>query len=77
MSHASTRSRASELLSLHHTEKLLKVVNVWDVISAKVVADVPGTAALATGRTGPWAAYYGEPLDSGVLRLRGREEHPP
>jgi len=48
MSHESTRSRASELLSLHLTDKLLKVVNVWDVISAKVVAAVPGTTALAT-----------------------------
>ena len=48
MSHEATRSRASELLSLHHAEKLLELVNVWDVISAKVVADVPGTTALAT-----------------------------
>lgn len=44
----STPARASALLSLHQAEKLLKLVNVWDVISAKVVADVPGTAALAT-----------------------------
>lgn len=48
MSDESTRSLARELLSLHLSEKLLKVVNVWDAISAKVVADVSGTAALAT-----------------------------
>nr|WP_179519523.1 isocitrate lyase/phosphoenolpyruvate mutase family protein [Nocardioides perillae] len=35
-------------MALHRAEKLLTVVNVWDVISARVVADVPGTAALAT-----------------------------
>ncbi len=48
MSHESTPSRATELLSLHTDQKLLTVVNVWDVISATVVADVPGTTALAT-----------------------------
>ena len=35
-------------MALHRAEKLLTVVNVWDVVSARVVADVPGTAALAT-----------------------------
>ena len=40
--------RAGELLRLHAAPELLTVVNVWDVISAKVVADVPGTTALAT-----------------------------
>jgi 2-methylisocitrate lyase-like PEP mutase family enzyme len=39
---------ASRLLELHQSPKLLTVVNVWDVISAKVVAAVPGTEALAT-----------------------------
>ncbi len=39
---------ASALLQLHRDPKLLTVVNVWDVISAQVVADTPGTAALAT-----------------------------
>lgn len=41
-------SKATELLRLHRAPELLQVVNVWDAISAKVVADVPGTAALAT-----------------------------
>ncbi|QBR91538.1 isocitrate lyase/PEP mutase family protein [Nocardioides euryhalodurans] len=39
---------ASDFLQLHRDPTLLTVVNVWDAISAKVVADVPGTTALAT-----------------------------
>ncbi len=41
-------ARASRLLALHRAPELLTVVNVWDVISARVVGDIPGTAALAT-----------------------------
>src|SRR4051812_41318689 len=41
-------NKAAELLRLHHDPTLLTVVNVWDVVSATVVADTPGTAALAT-----------------------------
>jgi 2-methylisocitrate lyase-like PEP mutase family enzyme len=44
----STAEKAAELLRLHTDPELLIVVNVWDVISAKVVAGVPGTKALAT-----------------------------
>ncbi|MCD4535287.1 isocitrate lyase/phosphoenolpyruvate mutase family protein [Nocardioides sp. cx-169] len=40
--------RASELLRLHQDPSLLTVVNVWDVITAKVVSAVEGTTALAT-----------------------------
>jgi 2-methylisocitrate lyase-like PEP mutase family enzyme len=43
-----TRARATTLLGLHQDQKLLTLVNVWDVISATVVAAVPGTTALAT-----------------------------
>ena len=43
-----TAARATELLRLHTAPTLLKLVNVWDVISAKVVAAVEGTTALAT-----------------------------
>ena len=43
-----TASRATQLLTLHQAPELLTVVNVWDAISAKVVADVDGTRALAT-----------------------------
>lgn len=44
----SSATKAAELLRLHAAPELLRVVNVWDVISARVVADVPGTRALAT-----------------------------
>jgi 2-methylisocitrate lyase-like PEP mutase family enzyme len=41
-------SLATQLLRLHQEDQLLTVVNVWDVISAKVVAATEGTTALAT-----------------------------
>ena len=40
--------KATELLRLHYAPEILQVINVWDAVSAKVVADVPGTKALAT-----------------------------
>ena len=43
-----TKAKGAELLRLHQDEKLLTLVNVWDVVSAKVVAAVEGTTALAT-----------------------------
>jgi len=43
-----TRAKGAELLRLHQDEKLLTLVNVWDVISARTVAAVEGTTALAT-----------------------------
>ena len=43
---------ATEFLQLHRDPELLTVVNVWDVISARVVADTPGTKALATASHG-------------------------
>jgi 2-methylisocitrate lyase-like PEP mutase family enzyme len=48
MADQTTQDRARELLRLHRDPTLLTVVNVWDVISARVVADVEGTTALAT-----------------------------
>lgn len=44
----STAAKATRLLELHRAPELLTVVNVWDSISTKVVADIPGTLALAT-----------------------------
>lgn len=41
-------SRATEFLRLHTEPELLTVVNVWDIISAKVVAGIEGSTALAT-----------------------------
>jgi 2-methylisocitrate lyase-like PEP mutase family enzyme len=49
--------RAHELLRLHQSPDLLLVVNVWDVITAKVVADTPGTRALATASHSIAAAH--------------------
>jgi 2-methylisocitrate lyase-like PEP mutase family enzyme len=57
---SSLTSKATTLLDLHHAPALLKVVNVWDVISATVVAGVPGTTALATA-SHSIAASYGYP----------------
>jgi 2-methylisocitrate lyase-like PEP mutase family enzyme len=42
------REKAEELLRLHAAPELLVVVNVWDAVSAKVVAGLPGCRALAT-----------------------------
>jgi 2-methylisocitrate lyase-like PEP mutase family enzyme len=52
-----TRAKATRLLELHRAPELLTVVNVWDVISATVVADVPGTKALATASHSIAASY--------------------
>ncbi|MBO1737618.1 isocitrate lyase/phosphoenolpyruvate mutase family protein [Leifsonia sp. TF02-11] len=45
---ASITERGAELRRLHHAPELLQVVNVWDAVSAKVVAALPETRALAT-----------------------------
>ncbi|UOX90871.1 isocitrate lyase/phosphoenolpyruvate mutase family protein [Amycolatopsis sp. FBCC-B4732] len=44
----STADKATLLQELHAAPELLLVVNVWDAITAKVVAETPGTKALAT-----------------------------
>jgi 2-methylisocitrate lyase-like PEP mutase family enzyme len=43
-----TADKATRLRELHAAPELLLVVNVWDAITAKVVAETPGTQALAT-----------------------------
>jgi 2-methylisocitrate lyase-like PEP mutase family enzyme len=40
--------KAAELLRLYNDEELLQVVNVWDVASARTIAALPQTRALAT-----------------------------
>jgi 2-methylisocitrate lyase-like PEP mutase family enzyme len=52
----STLDKAQELQRLHAAPELLLVVNVWDAITARVVADTPGTKALATASHGIAAA---------------------
>ena len=54
---SSLADKATRLLDLHYAPSLLKVVNVWDVIGAKVVADVEGTTALATASHSIAASY--------------------
>src|ERR1700712_1521168 len=54
---SSNADKATTLLDLHAAPELLKVVNVWDVISAKVIADLEGTKALATASHSIAVAY--------------------
>ena len=54
----STADRATALLALHTDPSLLTLVNVWDVASARVVADSEGTRAIATA-SHAIAAMYG------------------
>lgn len=49
--------KAAELLRLHTDPELLLVVNVWDAITATVVAQTPGTKALATASHSIAAAH--------------------
>lgn len=42
------RDRAETLAALHTAPAILRVVNVWDVVSAKAIAALPETKALAT-----------------------------
>jgi 2-methylisocitrate lyase-like PEP mutase family enzyme len=48
VSSTALNSKATELLRLHTDPELLVVVNVWDVVSATVVAAQPGCRAIAT-----------------------------
>jgi 2-methylisocitrate lyase-like PEP mutase family enzyme len=52
--------KAAELLRLHHDPELLVLVNVWDAISAKIVAGLPGCTAIATA-SHSIAASHGYP----------------
>jgi 2-methylisocitrate lyase-like PEP mutase family enzyme len=54
----SSADRATTLLALHTDPKLLTLVNVWDVVSARVVAQTEGTRAIATA-SHAIAAMYG------------------
>src|SRR6185436_16109760 len=41
-----TNDKPLTLKALHEAPEILRVVNVWDAISAKVVADLPGTKTI-------------------------------
>ena len=51
---------AAELRRLHADDELLQVVNVWDVVSARAVAALPQTRAIATASQSI-AATFGYP----------------
>lgn len=71
----SVQHKAEALRALHAAPEILQVVNVWDVISAKVIADLPQTRALATaGHSIAASAGYpdgGMPLET-ALAAAGR-----
>ncbi len=46
--HTALAAKATTLAQLHSAPEILQLVNVWDVISATTIADIPGTTALAT-----------------------------
>ena len=60
----STPDKALALKALHTAPEILQVVNVWDAISAKTIADLPETRAIATAGHSI-AAMYGYP-DGGM-----------
>jgi 2-methylisocitrate lyase-like PEP mutase family enzyme len=43
-----TIQKAEALRDLYQAPEIVRVVNVWDAISTKVIADLPGTKAIAT-----------------------------
>lgn len=47
-SNTRTAIDANTLIALHEAPEILRLVNVWDAVSARVVADLPGVRALAT-----------------------------
>jgi 2-methylisocitrate lyase-like PEP mutase family enzyme len=64
---SSTAELALQLKALHEAPEILRVVNVWDAVSAKTVAALPETRAIATAGHSIAAAYGyddgGMPLD--------------
>lgn len=53
----STAQKAKTLEALHSAPEILRVVNVWDAISTKVVAALPQTKAIATAGHSIAASY--------------------
>ncbi len=43
-----TLDKAVTLRELHQAAEILRVVNIWDAVSARAVASLPGTRAIAT-----------------------------
>jgi len=70
--HEDTLAKAEALRNLYRAPEIVRLVNVWDAISTKTVADLPQTRAIATAGHSI-AAMYGYP-DGGMpldLALEG------
>src|SRR6478735_1675680 len=51
------QEKAQTLARLHAAPEILRVVNVWDVVSARAVAALPETKAIATAGHGIAASF--------------------
>lgn len=72
MADQATIDRALELERLHRAPEILQVVNVWDAVSAKTIADLPETKAIATAGHSIAAMYgYADGTLSVDLALAG------
>ncbi|MFB2584668.1 isocitrate lyase/PEP mutase family protein [Herbiconiux liukaitaii] len=69
-----TTDRALQLKALHEAPEILRVVNVWDAISAKTIADLPETRAIATAGHSIAASFgYADgqmPLDLALVGVK-------
>ena len=74
MTDVSTADLANRLADLHKAPEILRVVNVWDAISAQPVAALPETKAIATAGHSIAASYGyadgGMPLDVALAGAR-------
>lgn len=52
-----TAAKAQTLIGLYDAQPILRVVNVWDVVSARAVAALPETTAIATAGHGIAASF--------------------
>ncbi len=52
-----TAAKAQTLVGLYDAPEILRVVNVWDVVSARAVAALPETKAIATAGHGVAASF--------------------
>ncbi|MWB98861.1 isocitrate lyase/PEP mutase family protein [Agromyces seonyuensis] len=70
----SVQTRALALKTLHEAPEILRVVNVWDAISAKTVADLPDTRAIATAGHSIAASFGyadgGMPLETALAGIK-------
>ncbi|MDQ0259187.1 isocitrate lyase/phosphoenolpyruvate mutase family protein [Sinomonas atrocyanea] len=69
-----TAERAQTLKALHEAPEILRVVNVWDAVSAATVAALPETKAIATAGHSIAASYGypdgGMPLETALAGIK-------